>query len=71
MKPFFKRDVQSVFFILALILFGVTTAYLSMSGVTGKQKAGSILLLISTLFTTIGLGISIYRNPKKNDLSSE
>ncbi len=67
MKTFVKKDIRSILFILALTLFGLTLAYLIISDLSDNSILGLLLLLISTLLTAIGIGVSIHKDRTSNE----
>ncbi len=63
-----KKDTKSVLFILTLTFVGITIAYMIIYDLTEMERLGSVLVLISLVLASIGLGTTIL-NDRKNEIS--
>ncbi len=68
MKTVLKKDTKSVLFILTLTFVGITIAYMIIYDLTEMERLGSVLVLISLVLASIGLGTTIL-NDRKNEIS--
>ncbi len=59
MKPFLKRDLPSVAFVISLTIIGVTMACIALYAPTGKVLFGLICTLIGSIFTAMSLYFTI------------
>ena len=68
MKTVLKKDTKSVLFILTLTFVGITIAYMIIYDLTEMERLGSVLVLISLVLASIGLGTTSL-NDRKNEIS--
>lgn len=64
MKTFLKKDIRSLLFVSTLTLIGITIAFMLMSELNDKERLGAILVLVSSILSAIGIGISINKSNK-------
>ena len=65
MKPFLKRDVRSVIFVVALGTMGASIAYLLIADTDNKTFWGLSINAFACLCTTISVGIGISKQRKE------
>ena len=61
MKPFLRRDVKSVLFILAIIGFFVEIAFLCFANLNGKEVLSNSLTALVCLLSTISIGFALQK----------
>ncbi len=66
METFLKRDFKSFAFIMALTAFGGSLALIIAWELTKTQLLGNVFTMISSIFTALGLFLSISKDRKKH-----
>jgi hypothetical protein len=61
MKPFLRRDVKSVLFVLAIIGFFVEIAFLCFANLNGKEVLSNSLTALVCLLSTISIGFALQK----------
>lgn len=61
MKPFLRRDVKSVLFILAIIGFFVEIAFLCFANLNGKEVLSNSLTALVFLLSAISIGFVLQK----------
>ena len=67
MKPFLKRDVRSVIFVVTLLTAGVSIAYVVVTNPEPKVFWTMMINIFICLSTGISAGIDIYKIRKKEE----
>ena len=65
MKPFLRRDVKSVLFILAIIGFFVEIAFLCFANLNGKEVLSNSLTALVCLLSAISIGLVLQKERQK------
>ena len=65
MKPFLRRDVKSVLFILAIIGFFVEIAFLCFANLNGKEVLSNSLTALVCLLSAISIGFALQKERQK------
>ena len=71
MKPFLKRDVRSVIFVVTLLTAGAGIAYVVVTNLEPKAFWGMMINIFVCLSTSISAGIDIYKIRKKEEQERE
>jgi hypothetical protein len=61
MKPFLRRDVKSVLFILAIIGFFVEIAFLCFANLNGRDVLSNSLTALVCLLSAISIGFVLQK----------
>ena len=64
MKPFLRRDVKSVLFVLATIGFFVEIAFLCFANLNGKEVLSNSLTALVYLLSAISIGFALQKERK-------
>ena len=67
MKPFLKRDVRSVIFVVTLLTAGAGIAYVVVTNLEPKVFWTMMINIFVCLSTGISTGIDIYKIRKKEE----
>ena len=61
MKPFLRKDVKSVLFVLATIGFSVEIAFLCFANLNGKEVLSNSLTALVYLLSAISIGFVLQK----------
>ena len=64
MKPFLRKDVKSVLFVLATIGFSVEIAFLCFANLNGKEVLSNSLTALVYLLSAISIGFALQKERK-------
>jgi hypothetical protein len=64
MKPFLRRDVKSVLFVLVTIGFFVEIAFLCFANLNGKEVLSNSLTALVYLLSAISIGFALQKERK-------
>lgn len=64
MKPFLRRDVKSVLFVLVTIGFFVEIAFLCFANLNGKEVLSNSLTTLVYLLSAISIGFALQKERK-------
>ena len=64
MKPFLRKDVKSVLFVLAIIGFFVEIAFLCFANLNGKEVLSNSLTALVYLLSAISIGFALQKERK-------
>lgn len=70
MKPFLRKDVKSVLFVLAIIGFFVEIAFLCFANLNGKEVLSNSLTALVCLLSAISIGFVLQKKDNKNNICS-